>query len=88
VAIRVADIDAPETHPPRCPSEDDLGEKATNRLAELMNSGPFVQLMADRDRDRYGRKLRILSRDGKSLGMQLVSEGLARQWDGRRQPWC
>ncbi|EZP72190.1 putative nuclease [Novosphingobium resinovorum] len=86
--VRIADIDAPETHPPRCPSEADLGKKATDRLAELMNSGPFEQLMADRDRDRYGRKLRILVRNGKSLGMQMVSEGLARQWEGRRQPWC
>ncbi len=86
--VRIADIDAPETHPPRCPLEADLGKKATDRLAELMNSGPFEQLMAGRDRDRYGRKLRILARNGKSLGMQLVSEGLARQWEGRRQPWC
>jgi endonuclease YncB( thermonuclease family) len=27
-------------------------------------------------------------RDGRSLGDQLVSEGLARTWSGRREPWC
>jgi hypothetical protein len=27
--IRVADIDAPETHPPRCPYEADVGDRAT-----------------------------------------------------------
>jgi len=86
--IRIADIDAPETHPPRCAYEADLGEKATKRLAELVNAGPFDLKILDRDTDRYGRKLRILVRDGRSLGDQLVAEGLARTWDGRRHPWC
>jgi hypothetical protein len=27
-------------------------------------------------------------RDGQSLGLTLVSEGLAREWDGARRPWC
>lgn len=86
--IRIADIDAPETHPPRCQSEADLGERATLRLTELMNAGPFALQTLDRDTDRYGRKLRILTRDGRSLGDQLVADGLARTWEGRRRPWC
>lgn len=86
--IRIADIDAPETHPPRCASEAQLGDRATRRLAELMSAGPFAQQVGDRDVDRYGRKLRILVRNGRSLGDQLVAEGLARPWEGRRRPWC
>lgn len=86
--VRVADIDAPETHPPRCDFEADLGDRATRRLAELMNAGPFEVRSIDRDTDRYGRKLRVLVRDGRSLGDQLVAEGLARTWEGRRRPWC
>ena len=87
--IRVADIDAPETHPPRCEREADLGKRATLRLHELVNAGPFeARLIGDRDTDRYGRKLRVLMRNGRSLGDQLVSEGLARTWGGRREPWC
>lgn len=86
--IRIADIDAPETHPPRCQSEADLGNRATARLTELMNAGPFELQTLDRDTDRYGRKLRVLSRDGRSLGDQLVAEGLARTWEGQRRPWC
>ncbi|MCW2336293.1 endonuclease YncB(thermonuclease family) [Sphingobium sp. B2D3A] len=88
--IRVADIDAPETHPPRCDAEADLGNRATRRLAELVNAGPFeAQVASDgRDVDRYGRKLRVLVRDGQSLGGVMVGEGLARSWTGRRQPWC
>lgn len=86
--IRIADIDTPETHPARCDYEANLGFRATNRLRELLNAGPFIIAPYERDRDVYGRKLRIIMRDGKSLGMVLVSEGLARQWTGHRKPWC
>lgn len=86
--IRVADIDAPETHPPRCAEEKRLGEAATRRLQALLSAGPVTLEIGDRATDRYGRALRIVTRDGKSLGAQLVSEGLARRWTGRRQPWC
>ncbi|HVI97585.1 MAG TPA: thermonuclease family protein [Sphingomonas sp.] len=86
--IRVADIDAPETHPPRCAEEARLGKAATERLRALLNAGPVTLVAADRDVDRYGRKLRIVERDGHSLGAMLVSEGLAREWGGRREPWC
>jgi endonuclease YncB( thermonuclease family) len=86
--IRVADIDAPETHPSRCEREADLGSQATLRLQALLNAGPVQLETIDRDTDRYGRKLRIVMRDGQSLGAMLVSEGLARRWDGARHPWC
>jgi endonuclease YncB( thermonuclease family) len=89
VKIRVADIDAPETHPPRCQYEADLGSRATRRLLELVNAGPITaEPSGYREEDRYGRKLRVLMRGGQSLGSILVSEGLARPWDGRRHPWC
>lgn len=87
--IRIADIDTPEISKPQCQSELALGNKATARLVELINAGPFeVKAWPDRDEDRYGRKLRVLVRDGRSLGDILVSEGLARTWSGRREPWC
>lgn len=89
IKIRVADIDAPETHPPRCDREADLGNRATKRLLALVNQGPFeAKLIGRRDEDQYGRKLRVLVRNGRSLGDILVSEGLARTWDGARHPWC
>ncbi len=89
VKIRVADIDTPEVSEPKCASELALGRRATARLIELVNQAPFeVHAWPGRDEDRYGRKLRVLVRDGKSLGDILVSEGLARTWVGRRQPWC
>ena len=85
---RIADIDAPETHPPRCTTEADLGERATVRLQALLNGGAFQLEAVDRDTDRYGRKLRIVTRNGQSLGDILVGEGLARKWAGYRKPWC
>lgn len=87
--IRVADIDTPEVNEPKCPSELALGNRATARMLELINEGPFeLKAWPGRDADRYGRKLRVLIRDGRSLGDFLVSEGLARTWSGRRVPWC
>jgi endonuclease YncB( thermonuclease family) len=87
-SIRIADIDAPETHPARCEREARLGTAATHRLRDLLNSGPFEMRSGARDEDRYGRKLRTLVRDGQSVGAVLVSEGLARRWTGSQQPWC
>jgi endonuclease YncB( thermonuclease family) len=89
VRIRLADIDAPEVFSPQCASEAVLGRRATERLLELINAGPFeVVQRGRRDEDRYGRKLRVIARDGRSLGATLVAEGLARPWDGARRSWC
>jgi micrococcal nuclease len=86
--IRISDIDAPETHPPHCQIEAELGRRATIRLQELLNAGPFELEADDRDHDQYGRKLRVVTQGSSSVGLQLVSEGLARRWDGGRKPWC
>jgi micrococcal nuclease len=89
VRIRIADIDTPEVRG-RCAEETELAARATRRMAALLREGPFeLQPTPDgRDEDRYGRKLRIVTRDGRSLGDRLVAEGLARTWTGRREPWC
>ncbi len=88
-SIRVADIDAPETYGARCSYEKNLGDRATRRFMQLLNEGAFVLVpLGNRDEDRYGRKLRTVQRSGVSLGSILVSEGLARVWEGRRRPWC
>lgn len=87
--IRIADIDAPETHPSRCELEADLGDRATLRLQALLNAGPVaLNANAGRDRDPYGRLLRTVERNGQSLGSALVQEGLARWYEGGRRPWC
>jgi len=87
--IRLADIDAPELFSPKCASELKRARQATQRLNALLNQGP-VQILAigSRDEDSYGRKLRVIERNGRSLGGILVAEGLARPWDGARRSWC
>jgi micrococcal nuclease len=87
--IRLEDIDTPETHGPRCASEAALGRRATRRLLELVNAGPFQLVrIGVRDEDRSGRKLRTITRNGHSVGDVLIAEGLARPWDGARRSWC
>jgi endonuclease YncB( thermonuclease family) len=87
--IRIADIDTPEVHG-RCPYETELAARATARMRQLLAAGAFElqPLASGRDEDRYGRKLRIVTRGGRSLGDVLVAEGLARTWTGRRELWC
>ncbi|MBB4299377.1 endonuclease YncB(thermonuclease family) [Rhizobium leguminosarum] len=86
--IRIADIDTPELSPPRCQRERELGLAAKNRLLDILNSGPLSFKTTAREEDRFGRKLRIVYRDRRSVGDILVAEGLARKWQGLRRSWC
>ena len=86
--IRIADIDTPELSPPRCEAERIKGEAAKTRLLTLLNGGNFSLAAGWRDEDKYGRKLRTVTRSGHSIGETLVEEGLARRWDGARHGWC
>src|SRR6188472_3228468 len=72
--IRVADINTPETSAPQCAREAALGTAATGRMLALLNQGAFTLEPVDRDRDRYGRLLRTVTRGGESLGGVLVGE--------------
>lgn len=87
--VRIADINAPETHGAGCPAELALGERAADRLAALLSAGPFaLEVQGSRATDRYGRNLRVVRRGGDSIGAELVREGLAEPWRGRRSNWC
>lgn len=86
--IRIADINTPETSQPKCAAEAALGRRATLRLVQLLNAGPFVLEVNGRETDRYGRALRVVTRKGQSLGAVLEAEGLAERWKGRRGDWC
>jgi micrococcal nuclease len=86
--IRIADIDTPELSPPRCERERERGFAAKQRLLDILNSGPLSFKAAVRDEDRFGRELRIVYRDRRSVGDILVAEGLARKWEGSRRSWC
>lgn len=86
--IRIADIDTPELSPPRCERERERGLAAKQRLLDIRNSGPLSFKTTARDEDRFGRKLRIVYRERRSVGDILVAEGLARKWQGSRRSWC
>lgn len=86
--IRIAGIDAPETHDYRCEEEKALGNQTTQRLLALVNSGAVTLSSIARDEDRYGRKLRNVAVDGQDVGETLIAEGLAREYAGGRRSWC
>lgn len=90
--IRIANIDTPEIHHAQCDAEKRLGEVAKRRLGELLGGGTIEVHVGDpangRKKDRHGRTLATISVDGNDVGLMLVSEGLAREWTGRRAPWC
>jgi len=83
--IRIADIDAPELHG-RCARESALARQARSRLLVLLNSAPFrIRRIG---KDRYGRTLAVILSARGSIGDQLVAEGLAQRWRGRKARWC
>jgi endonuclease YncB( thermonuclease family) len=86
--IRVADIDAPELSEPACPAERQARGMSRDRLLQMLNEGRFQLTSGWRDEDRFGRKLRMVSRSGRSLGDRLAEERLARRWDGPDFGWC
>jgi hypothetical protein len=86
--VRIAGIDAPETHDYRCQSELQLGERAARQLQALLNSGAVTMTSIDRDRDVYGRLLRNVSVNGQDVGEAMISAGVARAYAGGRRSWC
>ena len=85
--IRVAGIDAPETHPARCPEEARLGLVATQKLAELLRGRPLW--ISGLRTDRYGRSVGTVRVNGEDVADAMISAGLARNYDGKqRLGWC
>lgn len=82
--IRISDIDTPELNG-QCATERELAKKARNRLLSIMQEPYRINRHGE---DRYGRTLAVVTVNGRSVGDMLVSEGLARTWSGRREPWC
>ena len=84
-AVRIFNIDAPEIEG-QCAYETDLALQSKIRLAELLK-GQRIEIL-HQGTDRYGRNLAAIRVEGRDVGDILVSEGLARTWAGRREPWC
>lgn len=86
--IRFLDLNAPEIDHAQCPAERARGIRARDRLLELLNAGTVTLTRQGRDKDRYGRSLRIVLVNGKPVGDVLIREGLARPWQGKSGGWC
>ncbi|MFN3318375.1 MAG: thermonuclease family protein [Allorhizobium sp.] len=88
--IRILNIDTPEIRHAQCDAERRLGEVAKQRVARLLRAGRIGIRRGDGGRmtDKYGRTLAVVDIDGVDIGEQLISEGLARPWTGKRRSWC
>jgi endonuclease YncB( thermonuclease family) len=101
--FRLVGFDAPETYRARCPSERELGNRATFRLRQLVAGGGLdLERIAcscrtgtqGTRRCNYGRSCGTLKARGQDVGATLVAEGLARAYVcGRtscpsRESWC
>ncbi|MFS8044948.1 thermonuclease family protein [Rhizobium sp. BR 314] len=88
IRIQLADIDVPGVEAARCSGEKQKAVAAKLRLQAILNDGTFVLSGSNRRDDLNGGKLRIAMRAGRSIGDQMVSEGLARRWTGQSPSWC
>lgn len=87
--IVLADIAAPRTDGAACQQERDRGFAAKVRLKDLLSSGHFdLETLKVQAAGATPGVMRVATRDGRSLGSILVSEGLAKPRMARRQSWC
>lgn len=86
--VRLAGIDAPDTHSARCDAEALLGRAATERLQGLLNAGELTLVPVEPGTDANGRLLRQVKVDGQDVGASLAAAGLARSAEAGRSGWC
>jgi endonuclease YncB( thermonuclease family) len=87
--FRLVGFDTPETYRPQCDYELALGRAATSRLRNLLEDAQRVDLVVLPGRDRYDRGLARLIVQQVDVADTLVSEGLARRYNGgKRSGWC
>lgn len=80
--VRLADAVTPERYTSECPRASQLSWRSALRLRDLLNAGTFEIGNPD------GSQLAVVTRDGQSLGAQLITEGLARARTPESPNWC
>ena len=87
--IRIANIDAPETHTDqaKCRAEIVLGEAAAERARGLLDHRTVTFERVGRS---YNRTVARVTLDGRDLGERLVTMGVARPWPHHKPKpdWC
>lgn len=98
--VRIYNIDAPETHKPRCAAEGILGSAAAAYLTAWLDHDVVAisrcEVGTGRCRDRYGRTLATLTTPNiGDVGEKLIAVGAALPWqpgkaahDARARHWC
>jgi micrococcal nuclease len=87
ITVRINGIDAPEMRG-KCANEKNQARKAKQFVVQEVRSAKYVYLRNVR-RGKYFRLIADMDLDGKDLGSQLLSAGLARRYEGRkRKGWC
>ncbi|MBB2839915.1 UNVERIFIED_ORG: endonuclease YncB(thermonuclease family) [Rhizobium etli] len=84
--IVIADMESPVADRARCDDERRVAFAAKLRLLSLLNAGPFTMNAAGKT-DPAGAP-RVVSRDGRSFGVQLINEGLAHKPGAAGGAWC
>ena len=89
VAVRLCDVDTPETWHPKCESERRAGEAATAFVKQRIAESTSV-VVRDPSWGKYGgRVIANLVLDGRTLSSLLIEAGLGRPYaGGKRKGWC
>ncbi|HEU4959976.1 MAG TPA: thermonuclease family protein [Sphingomonas sp.] len=87
--IRIANIDAPETHAgqAKCRAEIALGLAATKRVRALLDHQKVTFVRVGRS---YNRTVARVTLDGHDLGKTLMTMGVAKPWPHHKPKpdWC
>ncbi len=86
---RLVGFNAPETFRPQCEAERALGLKAKDRLTEIIQTSGQIELVIQPELDVHDRFFAVGRSGGQEIGKTLISEGLARPYNGgKRRSWC
>jgi endonuclease YncB( thermonuclease family) len=86
---RLMGYDTPETDGAKCEGERRLGLLARQRLSVFIDASTAMTITGNGEKDAYQRRLGRLSINGRDVGAILISELLARPYNGSyRKGWC
>ena len=90
LSLRVYGVDTPEKgHRAECPSEAEKGQQASAFTKALVKNATTTKILIMKW-DKYGgRVIGDVILDGKSLTKQLLTNGYAREYYGKKkESWC
>lgn len=89
VRVRIINVDTPELNG-ACKMEIDKANDAKEFMVDLLPTGTVIELENIKDDKYLGRiDANVILSDGRDVGELLISEKLARPYNGgRRRGWC